>query len=56
MSGGLGERVEQGYCDECIVSCPWHGWSFTLETGEHIGDDGYVSPTYDVDIVYVNTE
>lgn len=57
--GGPGERVEQHYSDDSIVSCPWHGWSFYLETGEHIGDDSYVVPSYDVvvrdGIVYVQT-
>ncbi|MFC6766960.1 Rieske (2Fe-2S) protein [Natrinema soli] len=57
---GPGKRVEQEYSDECIISCPWHGWSFDVETGKHIGDDSYIVPTYDVvvedGIVYVNTE
>lgn len=56
---GPGERVDQHYSDDCIVSCPWHGWSFDLETGTHIGDDSIVLPTYDVvvedGIVYVDT-
>jgi len=54
-----GERVNQYYSDEWIVSCPWHGWTFDLETGEHIGDDRYVVPTYDVvvedGVVYVDS-
>lgn len=25
-----GERVD--------VACPWHGWEYDLQTGEHIGD------------------
>jgi nitrite reductase (NADH) small subunit len=59
--GGPGERVEQHYDDDqCIVSCPWHGWSFDVETGEHIGDDQYVLPLYDVvvedGVVYVKSE
>ena len=45
---GPGERVDQQYSDECIVSCPWHGWSFELATGKHIGDDRIRVPTYDV--------
>jgi len=57
---GPGERVKQEYSDDYIVSCPWHGWSFDLESGEHIGDDSYVVPTYDVivedGLVYVSTE
>lgn len=58
---GPGERVEQSYSDDdYIVSCPWHGWSFDVETGEHIGNDRYVVPTYEVEVedgvVYVRTE
>ena len=55
---GPGKRVEQSYSDECIVSCPWHGWSFDLATGAHIGDDRIRLPTYDVvvedGVVYVD--
>ena len=56
---GPGERIDQHYSDECIVSCPWHGWSFDLESGEHIGDDRIRVPTYDVvvedGVVYVDS-
>ncbi|WP_144900776.1 Rieske (2Fe-2S) protein [Halobellus captivus] len=55
---GTGERIDQHYSDNCIVSCPWHGWSFELETGKHIGDDRIRVPTYDVvvedGVVYVD--
>lgn len=58
--GGPGKRVEQHYSDDYIVSCPWHGWSFDVETGEHIGDSNYILPSYDVVVkdgtVYVSTE
>ena len=57
---GPGERIDQYYADNYIVSCPWHGWSFDLETGKHIGDDRYRVPTYDVEVddgmVYVRTD
>jgi nitrite reductase/ring-hydroxylating ferredoxin subunit len=56
---GTGQRVEQQYSDTDIISCPWHGWSFELETGIHIGDDRIQVPTYEVvvedEIVYVHT-
>lgn len=59
--GGSGKRVEQHYDDDQqIISCPWHGWSFDVETGKHIGDDRYVIPKYDVvvedGVVYVKDE
>ncbi|ELZ24615.1 Rieske (2Fe-2S) iron-sulfur domain-containing protein [Haloterrigena salina JCM 13891] len=54
-----GKRVEKDYDDdEPIISCPWHGWSYDLETGEQLADDDIVLPTYDVvvedGVVYVD--
>ncbi|NKE37212.1 Rieske 2Fe-2S domain-containing protein [Natronococcus sp. JC468] len=56
-----GKRVEKGYDDdEPIISCPWHGWSYDLESGEQLADDDIVLPTYDavVDdgVVYVDCQ
>ncbi|QCC49214.1 Rieske (2Fe-2S) protein [Halobellus limi] len=43
QGGPLGQgRVE----DECVY-CPWHGWQFDVESGEHVQGDDTV-PTYDV--------
>lgn len=43
--------------DRRAVSCPWHGWEFDIETGEHLAPSGHRVPTYDVtvegDRVYV---
>lgn len=52
------KRVKRGYDeDQCIISCPWHGWSYELDTGEHLGNDEVVLPTYEVvvedGVVYV---
>jgi nitrite reductase/ring-hydroxylating ferredoxin subunit len=34
-----GERVEEEYdCGTKVINCPYHGWGFDIETGEHIGD------------------
>lgn len=55
----IGKRVEQVYDDTPIVSCPWHGWPFRLETGEHIGDPSIQVPVYNVvvedETVYVES-
>jgi len=32
-----------------VVKCPWHGWEFELETGEHLSRPQYSQPTYDVE-------
>ncbi|WP_081927529.1 Rieske (2Fe-2S) protein [Halobellus rufus] len=42
QGGPLGQgRVENG-----CVYCPWHGWQFDIETGEHVQGDDAV-PTYE---------
>ncbi|QIO24919.1 Rieske 2Fe-2S domain-containing protein [Haloarcula sp. JP-L23] len=46
--------------DEVVISCPWHGWTYDVESGKHIGDDSIQLPTYDVIVkdgmVYVETD
>lgn len=45
----VGERVVERLDQERMaVSCPYHGWEFDLETGEHLGDDEYSVQTYAV--------
>jgi len=53
-----GKRVERTYTDEeCVISCPWHGWSYDIETGAHLGNEDLKLPTYEVvvedGVVYV---
>lgn len=44
-----GKRVNREFDeDECIISCPWHGWSYELESGEHLANNDIVLPTYEV--------
>ena len=45
---GPGTKVEQVYTGAHTVACPWHAWSFDVETGEHSGDHDISIPTYDV--------
>jgi nitrite reductase/ring-hydroxylating ferredoxin subunit len=33
-----------------ILACPWHGWEFDVETGEHVAGSKYRLPTYDVTV------
>ncbi|WP_129116033.1 Rieske (2Fe-2S) protein [Halegenticoccus tardaugens] len=54
-----GKRIEKKYADdEPIISCPWHGWSYDLSSGEQLADDDLILPTYDVivedGVVYVD--
>jgi nitrite reductase/ring-hydroxylating ferredoxin subunit len=50
---GVIERVTDDPC----IACPWHGWEYDLETGEHLGDDDISIPTFPVivedGVVYV---
>lgn len=34
--------------DECVY-CPWHGWEFDLESGNHVHDKA-IADTYDVHV------
>jgi nitrite reductase/ring-hydroxylating ferredoxin subunit len=47
---GPTERIKEWYTDVPTVSCPWHGWEYRLETGEHLGDSDLKLPTYDVSV------
>lgn len=41
-----------------VVRCPWHGWEFDVESGEHLSRSKYSQPTYDVvvkdEVLYVH--
>lgn len=37
---GHGERLDRAYEGPPAVTCPWHGWTFDIRSGNHIGDDG----------------
>ena len=43
-----GERTEHRITGDPAVTCPWHGWEFDLASGDHLGDDSYTVPTFDV--------
>lgn len=37
--------------EEGVLSCPWHGWEFSLETGESLFDpERYRVKTYEVQV------
>lgn len=42
-----------------VVSCPWHGWEFEIESGDHLAPTDYRLPTYEVvvrdEAVYLDT-
>lgn len=51
-----GGPVGEGKVEEGCIHCPWHGWQFDLETGEHTHGPTAVNTfpvTVDGDDVYV---
>jgi nitrite reductase/ring-hydroxylating ferredoxin subunit len=34
-----------------VVSCPWHGWEFNVETGTHVIRDDFSLITYETAVV-----
>lgn len=51
VSGTLtvdGERALDYESENLVVACPWHGWEFDIETGNHLARPKYRLPTYDV--------
>jgi nitrite reductase (NADH) small subunit len=42
--------LHEGEVDGTVLTCPWHGWSFDLETGESTEDDSITLRRYPVRI------
>ncbi|MEQ1505076.1 MAG: Rieske 2Fe-2S domain-containing protein, partial [Myxococcota bacterium] len=45
--GPLGE----GQLDGCTLTCPWHGWSYDLETGKSLVSDNVFLVGHPVEVV-----
>lgn len=45
---GPGKRVREFHSDTVTISCPYHGWEYDIETGEHVGDRRLAVPTFNV--------
>jgi nitrite reductase (NADH) small subunit len=47
LKGPLGEgRLD----NECLLTCPWHGWQYDVRTGENDFDLAIKLRTYDVQV------
>jgi nitrite reductase/ring-hydroxylating ferredoxin subunit len=44
----LGGPLGEGRLDDCVVTCPWHGWQYDVRTGENEFDRALVLETFDV--------
>lgn len=47
---GTGKRVEERLTQTPTIACPWHGWEYRLESGEHLADEDVALETYDVSV------
>lgn len=51
VTGTLSQNEDGTLCfdeETEVVRCPWHGWEFDVQTGEHLSRPEYSQPTYDV--------
>src|SRR6266567_2162726 len=46
LQGPLGE----GHLEDCVLTCPWHGWQYDVRTGENEFDLAIQLRTYDVQV------
>ena len=40
--------LHEGEVENCILTCPWHGWTFNLTTGQCGEDDSISLKRFDV--------
>jgi nitrite reductase (NADH) small subunit len=46
LQGPLGE----GHLEDCVLTCPWHGWQYDVRTGQNEFDRAIQLRTYDVQV------
>ena len=46
LRGPLGE----GRLEECVLTCPWHGWQYDVRTGQNEFDLAIQLQTYEVHV------
>ena len=47
----MGGPLDEGEVNECTVTCPWHGWTFNLKTGNCINMPGEDATTFPLEII-----
>ena len=47
---GPGEFVTERFSDRLTIMCPWHGWEYDLETGDHLGVSDIALATFEVTV------
>lgn len=53
LSGSVTANEETGWemvyeRENEVLSCPWHGWEFSVKSGEHLARNQYRLPTYGI--------
>ena len=43
-----GGPLADGHLDDCVLTCPWHGWSFDVRTGVSQVSDEVAVPTFEI--------
>ena len=44
----LGGPLGEGRLDGCVVTCPWHGWQYDVQSGKNEFDHAIKLDTYEV--------
>jgi nitrite reductase/ring-hydroxylating ferredoxin subunit len=56
----IGKQVSESYADSPAIACPRHGWEYSLDSGDHLGDDSISLDVFDVVVedgqVFVSAE
>ena len=48
MCPHMGASLAAGHLEDCVVTCPWHGWQYELETGIQTVNRQPLQRTFDV--------
>jgi nitrite reductase (NADH) small subunit len=46
----MGGPLQSGVLNENVITCPWHGWTFCVDTGEADHPGGHRISTYQVKV------
>jgi nitrite reductase (NADH) small subunit len=46
LQGPLG----RGKVEDCVLTCPWHGWQYDVRTGKNLFDRAIQLRTYEVQV------
>ena len=42
--------LAEGHLEDCVLTCPWHGWQYDVRSGENEFDLAINLQTYDVQV------